>query len=616
VLRETLLDDGDFEPWVSSHSIDAGQPWFEEIEKAAEECEAALGCITPGAGQRPWVNFEAGLLFAKLRNFKPLRFNEELKWPLAMLQSLDGTSRADMKRLLESLLTKPQRAEAVVERAWKRWEEVITEVFANYPREQEIRTSAEALREEVLGFSRNPHLASNECLHLIVQLSLGKLEQTLSDVGDAYKAPQMDYPYHLFHLQRHHKARVRAIALLQEEEQFWQRGLGDRLADSAQHDSTRLFIVRNERQLEEHWKTLLRHSKAYRVYVLSRDELTRRFENKFVRDFSIIEINGASVFAAYDVARDGYIEYTSNPSLIAEAATVYSDMIQRAQYLDPKENLDLDTVKAEVFADRALTTLSKRPVEMSVYVPLDDYDSHEEEHAYYVEMMQAMVDAFRGRCPEGAGSYRVLEFGAGTGIFTRRLAATPNISEVMALEIDWACYSKLAYNLRDAAAVKPLNEDSRHFSPTGRFHAVFSSFADHHIKPQDKRDYLRNVRRNLHENGTFIVGDEFLPPHAAGDRTARLKALAAYHGHIIEIARSKGQDVLVKLETAAWESGKNEVGDFKVTCAEYETFLREGGFTFQRQRIGPGTDDVAKEVGGVYVYVAVPATPGVTDQRW
>lgn len=615
-LKETILDDSELDPWVSSHNLDAGAPWFEEIERAANECEIAIGCITPGAGQRPWVNFEAGMLFGKLRNFKALLFNEELKGPLANLQSLDGTSREQLERLLKTLLSNPERAARHLNRVYPDWSRRVQEVFTDPKSEHEIRQSAEGLRDSVLVLSRNPVLSTNVCLRTIVMNSLQELRTNLADVRDTYRAPQMNYPHHLLYLQQEHRARVRAIALLQEPEEFWQRTMGARIRDSALRESERVFVVRNEEQLEEHWTMLERHAKTYQVYVLSYDELTRRFEDRFVRDFSIIDVNGSRVLAAYDNSHAGYIEYTTDEDMIAEFDRTYDEITQRAVHLDAREQLQLDTIKAEVFASRALTTLLKRPVEMSVYVPVDDYDSHEEEHAYFIEMMDRMIAEFDKRFPTNGGPYRALEFGAGTGIFTRRIAAVPAINEIVAFEIDWACFKKLAYNVRNAPAVRPLNEDSRRFSPTGRFHAVFSSFADHHIKPQDKRDYLRNVRRNLHENGVFIVGDEFLPPHATGDKAARLQALAAYHGHIIEIARSKGHDVLVQLETAAWESGNREIGDFKVTCEEYESSLRESGFTFDRFRIGPPSDDMAKQVGGVYVYVAVPVSVDVTNQRY
>src|SRR5712691_2178704 len=68
-----------------------------------------------------------------------------------------------------------------------------------------------------------------------------------------------------------------------------------------------------------------------------------------------------------------------------------------------------------------------------------------------------------------------------------------------------------------------------------RWQYIFSAFADHHIKPEDKPLYFENVKRNLLPDGRLVVGDEFLPPHDPNDRNAWEGALKTYHGHIIEI---------------------------------------------------------------------------------
>ncbi len=159
------------------------------------------------------------------------------------------------------------------------------------------------------------------------------------------------------------------------------------------------------------------------------------------------------------------------------------------------------------------------------------------------------------------------------------------------------CFKRLVYKLQtDCASVKFFNEDSRTFDPDGEYEFIFSSFADHHIKFEDKASYFENVKRNLSPGGRYIVGDEFLPDYSGGKMTRR-EALEAYHNHIIELA---GQNqALVELERAALKSGLDEVGDFKVSCEGYEKILREAGFSFEKVKIGPiGRDDI----GGVYVY--------------
>ena len=191
--------------------------------------------------------------------------------------------------------------------------------------------------------------------------------------------------------------------------------------------------------------------------------------------------------------------------------------------------------------------------------------------------------------------------GAGTGIFTKRLAMIPNMSEIVALEIDWACFKKLLYNTQGKYPhLTLLQEDSRTHNPEGKFHCVFSSFSDHHIKTKDKLLYFRNVRQNLLPGGLYIVGDEFLPSYKPDDEADRERALRAYHGHIIDIAREEGHEVLASLEEAALTSGLNRQGDFKLSCEEYEDLLTKSGFKFNPpEKIGPPDRD---DIGGVYVY--------------
>jgi len=88
-LQDTLLDTSEVEVWTSVDHVEGGTAWFAAVAKAAEECDAAIGCMTPGASHRQWVNFEAGMLYGRLQNFKMLRFNEELSGPLTQIQATD-----------------------------------------------------------------------------------------------------------------------------------------------------------------------------------------------------------------------------------------------------------------------------------------------------------------------------------------------------------------------------------------------------------------------------------------------------------------------------------------------------------------------------------------------
>lgn len=257
---------------------------------------------------------------------------------------------------------------------------------------------------------------------------------------------------------------------------------------------------------------------------------------------------------------------------------------------------------------RGLEFYETRLIEMSEYININDYDEHEEKHAYYQQMMQRMIDiCLAHRLNDPKPSFDILELGAGTGIFTRRLLTElTNITKIDVVEIDWYCYRRLEEKLiRDAnlnqTQINIHHEDSRTYDPPGKFDYIFSSFADHHIKTGDKEKYFENVKRNLKPGGLLIVGDEFIPEHDPEKKEARDLALKAYHNHIINIAEQQGEIILADLERAALNSGLEEKGDFKVSCTQYEMQLRNARFEFKQEKIGPLE---LQDVGGVYVYTA------------
>ncbi|NUU23829.1 MAG: class I SAM-dependent methyltransferase [Streptomycetaceae bacterium] len=260
-----------------------------------------------------------------------------------------------------------------------------------------------------------------------------------------------------------------------------------------------------------------------------------------------------------------------------------------------------------------------RPVEMSEYIAIDAYDTFEERHAYFPEMMGEMLRRFaadRPTTPKGTPlPCRVLELGAGTGIFTRRLAKQPLVV-CTAVEIDANCFAALERTLLRYPGARAVAADSRTYRSAegrGEFPYIFSSFADHHIRPEDKTAYLDGVAYHLAPDGRFIVGDEFLPDHDADDPDAWRDAVRRYHGHIIDVSLRRAEELtaagdepgahahreLVKLETAAMESGLARQGDFKVTRTAYERTLTEHGFAFTSVTIGPTDRD---DVGGIHVY--------------
>ena len=126
-VKETLLRIDVVDAWVSSRDIVPGSEWFASIKSHLNEVDAALICLTPEALKSPWVHFEAGALWSRLREVKVLVFGVESselqRTPIAQIQVARGMSESDVVRLLASLPDMPDETtvRGHVAEVWEEW---------------------------------------------------------------------------------------------------------------------------------------------------------------------------------------------------------------------------------------------------------------------------------------------------------------------------------------------------------------------------------------------------------------------------------------------------------------------------------------------------------------
>src|SRR5262249_44557585 len=160
-----------------------------------------------------------------------------------------------------------------------------------------------------------------------------------------------------------------------------------------------------------------------------------------------------------------------------------------------RERSSAESLAEEVFGPvvESIRPMPRRTIEMSRYVDPQEYDQHEERHAYYVEMMDRLAGLIASRSAGRKG--RVLELGAGTGLFTKRILAIPEVNELHAIELDWACFKCLErkFKAEPPGRLKLHFQDSRTYNADGEFDFIVTSFSDHHINEDDKQAYFLNV---------------------------------------------------------------------------------------------------------------------------
>lgn len=624
-LRYDLFEYADLKPWISSHDITAGNAWFEETSAALDNSRYGVVCLTPGASKKPWINFEIGWLYGKLNNCKIITFGEEIDNPLACLQRLNGHNKETWYELLRAMIPDEKRADDEIwDRVNKKFPEIekLFKLSKESPDEYycELDQHFSTIHDVMEGLKKNHHAQENVLFQRVISKSYADLITYSEQLQSTFSIPEFEYPKYLIHLQERENPIVKAIALIGVKENFWRLPPGNKIKETSHSDSIRIFSFSTKDDFQAYFQVLREHARKYKVYAIHYQRLSNILGDK-ASDFSIISSSSISLLARYQDESElqNQILFVSDSTIIQDYARSYDDLMRSNFVVEIYENNkdskdgnysdeDIKNISRRVFY--GVSSYPRRTVEMSLYINVFDYNEYEDKHAYYSEMTKKMIAICQEDCAKN--NYRdleVSEFGAGTGIFTMKLAngLTDKLKKLDAIEYDWHCYKILDIKTREFTNSYPeidinvYHEDSRTYDPDGEFNYIFSTFADHHIKKGDKEIYFENVKKNLKPGGLMIVGDEFLREHDPENKKEREDALYKYHNHIINIAEDEGHDVLAVLEQQALESGLKETGDFKVSCSQYEQFLKNAGFKFRKEQVSTMDYD---SVGGIFVYTA------------
>jgi SAM-dependent methyltransferase len=648
--------------WVSDE-LKGGKRWSQELAEILKSLDSGIVVLTKESLGSPWMYFESGALSKSMESrLYPYLFDLEAtdieKNPLSQFQARTA-NESGTRRLVTDLnarLPDPLPEHLLKTLFDAMWPDLAQD-FENIRHDKrplnevtEAKTTFDSSFQEV---RMTNSLIDNKYLRKVVTESLERFASgfgTLKPNSSSYSLPYILYPAYLILLLKSFEALTKAVAIVGHDEMFWPQKQGREILLHTKEGSTRVFAFRSKSHLRGHLSTIKEHAARYDVFVIFYDALLK-FYSSTPYDFSIIgDINSTSLLGVYDDEDPlgKKIKFSADTVLISRHHDKFTQIRDAAVKVEKHfdDIGDADQLIEQVFSstNTRLSQLEQRHIEMSSYIHPHEYHLHEEKHAYYLEMMQRMIDLcenHRSKSRSDQERLRLLEFGAGTGLFTKRLLQLNDI-DLTSIEIDWACYHELLECVKDVPGVKKenthqsisfaqtessnlpvggrarlrdvfkqntlnnvircINADCRTYNPPGTFDCVLSSFADHHIKTYDKAEYFENIKRNVRPGGLVIIGDEFLPDYDEHDISSREGALNAYHGHIIEETRRKHgaqAEGLIQLEEAALESGLKSIGDFKLSCKIYEGYLTEAGFAFSKELIGPKN---VEDVGGVYVY--------------
>jgi len=508
---------------------------------------------------------------------------------------LSGQDRVARQLALDKI--SKQRSE------WEQW----TRQFRVDDRELGLRSAADSVLTTLRDLAPAKHLRKNSCVWELARKNFLDVADTFQTwhTSRELKVERSHYPEYLVHLQKKlRSAATNAVAVVDEVEEFWDQKTGNEILEATPPGSKRVFVFKEARILERHFDHLLRHAEKYGTFVIAAREFYKAgAAHQVTGDFSIVtdEVTGDRVTASYDQS-GRHIIFTSAEATLNRNGAAFASIIKRSHAVRPFP--DDGAAYREQLISRTFSVENDGALHHSSVIPIELYDAFEEDHPFYRAMQDRMLKMLRERALGGAKQIEALEIGAGTGHFTKRLAQQ-RFSDVRlcAMEPDPRAVEFLIRKVSGLDLVTVMEADFLVVDPPGKYDFIFSAFAEHHIRPADKREYFRRVLDNLKPGGWFIVGDEFLRFHDASDLRAYAEAVRSYHNYIIELARDEHNWGVVRLEEAAMVSGlADESGrvDFKIDIERYRNDVSVNGLRVM-ECVPITPIDVAQSVGGIYV---------------
>ena len=601
-FRQTILNHPQLEIVLCRQDIVAPS-WRNEVESLLSN--ATLGvfflCNVTTA-----INFNLGFLLGRIRHVKLLPLNQSLPEMLNDF-SIIRKERSHLQDFLQELIG-TEEAKTWIDYQFPHWQNILRTIAVlkiSPIGERNWTNITSAAAEAIKALAQNQLIRDNSCFQQIVLHSLAEINHQLETTATSHLIPATMYPRYLMSLQKQTQIQIKALTLVDRDEDFWQREMGREIHSSTQSNSVRVFVFTTPNIFERNFDILLEHAEKYRVGAVSYQKLSQDFP-EYCKSFGIIMSGEDKILAEYiDRTKIKYNRFCAETREISQHEKILTAIIDSAVEINNSPHLsDSEDMLLHMREIRDLvferSRFAVKSVGISQYLNIENYDRCGHRQDFFEPLIKQMLTIFQQHHNHRRILPRILEVGAKTGHFTQHLAQIK--ADIWALELDWVCYKKLEYNLKEYAdEITIEHKDSCAYDPPYQFNYIFSCLGDRHIDLADKEKYLKNIKRNLERGGLLIVGDEFLPPHDHRDNHARQNAVETYHNHRLKLAEKNQDKQLISLATEIFDCAKNNQGDYKVSCDLYEELLRKIGLTFTKQQV---SSSIYEQTGGTFIYKA------------
>jgi hypothetical protein len=455
-----------------SEKVPPGTTWRKNLDDNLHSATHGLGILTSAALVRPWFLYEIFVLKTHLAKVPILSFCGEVfdRHPLSELQMGNGMEFDSVCGIARMLLDGQEEVIqrsilSNIEKKKKEWAEKVSEFAKRQRKMSDLQRSIGAVTQTLSDSTVYPILETNACMRELARKTLTDLNIAFhgltSAVQQEFRLDLSRYPEYLVHLQSSLHCKAKAVAVVNDIEEFWAQQTGQKILEATQKESQRVFVFENANALRHHWDSLQNHSKRYHVAVMAKGRFQIAAKHhKIDGDFSVLTApdTGDEISAYYDHPTRS-IKFTASRGQVNIFRRAFDDVWAWARRFPafPEDDKKLYESMIESFLQEVFTPI-KGALYHSHAIPIHLYDAFEEDHPFYKEMHAWMLEQFRKNASP-TDPLSMLEIGAGTGHFTKRLAQQPGEARITALEPDPAARRRLE---------KKIGSQGQHFGCPGK----------------------------------------------------------------------------------------------------------------------------------------------------
>ena len=194
----------------------------------------------------------------------------------------------------------------------------------------------------------------------------------------------------------------------------------------------------------------------------------------------------------------------------------------------------------------------------------------------------------------------ILEFGAGTGLFSKVYVPNYQNSKIVISEPDEDFLKTIPSKFPRNDNILYVQALAEEFHWQDKFDVILGSEAYHHVPDQNKRKLFTNFHNLLKDHGYLIIGDNFIPDYNPKNPEDRINALHKFLDPYIKEKIKTGDLGGVRSFQYALKQAESGVMEYKTSLEVFENYSKEAGFVIVRKE--ELSNDI-KNSGGYCIYV-------------